>query len=48
MLTMVFLVDKGFRDNCTSSNQMIAFYGVGSHHQNEIAEHKIKDIALGG
>jgi hypothetical protein len=40
--------DKGFRDDCTSSNQTITFYGVGSHHQNGIAECKIKDITLGG
>jgi len=40
--------DKGFRDDCTSSNQMITFCGVGSHHQNGIAERKIKDITLGG
>jgi hypothetical protein len=40
--------DKGFRDDCTSSNQMITFCGVGSHHQNGIAECKIKDITLGG
>jgi hypothetical protein len=29
--------DKGFRDDCTSSNQTITFCGVGSHHQNGIA-----------
>ena len=40
--------DKGFRDDCTSSNQTITFCGVGSHHQNGIAERKIKDITLGG
>ena len=39
--------DKGFRDDCTSSNQTITFCGVGSHHQNGIAERKIKDITLG-
>jgi hypothetical protein len=39
--------DKGFRDDCTSSNHTITFCGVGSHHQNGIAEHKIKDITLG-
>jgi len=39
---------KGFRDDCTSSNQTITFCGVGSHHQNGIAERKIKDIILGG
>ena len=40
--------DKGFRDDCTSSNQTITFCGVGSHHQNGIAERKIKVIILGG
>ncbi len=40
--------DKGFRDDCTSSNQRITFCGVGNHHQNGIAERKIKDITLGG
>jgi hypothetical protein len=40
--------NKGFRDDCTFSNQTITFCGVGSHHQNGIAERKIKDITLGG
>jgi hypothetical protein len=40
--------DKGFWDDCTLSNQTITFCGVGSHHQNGIAEQKIKDIILGG
>ncbi len=40
--------DKGFRDDCTSSNQTITFCGIGSNHQNGIAERKIKDITLGG
>jgi hypothetical protein len=39
--------DKGIRDDCVSSNQTITFCGVGSHHQNGIAERKIKDITLG-
>jgi hypothetical protein len=26
--------DKGFRDDCAQSNQIITFCGVGSHHQN--------------
>ena len=39
--------DKGFWDDCVSSNQMITFCGIGSHHQNSIAECKIKDITLG-
>jgi len=36
--------DKGFRDDSTSSNQTITFCGVGSHHQNGIAESKNKVI----
>jgi hypothetical protein len=39
--------DKGFCDDCTSCNQVITFCGVGSHHQNEIAERKIKELTLG-
>jgi hypothetical protein len=39
--------DKGFRYDCTFSNQTITFCGVGSHHQNGIAERNIKDITLG-
>jgi hypothetical protein len=38
--------DKGFCDECTSSNQVITFCGVGSHHQNGIAEQKIKELTL--
>jgi hypothetical protein len=39
--------DKGFWDDCLSSNQTITLCGVGSHHQNGIAEQKIKDFTLG-
>ena len=39
--------DKGFRDDCIVSNQVITFCGVGSHHQNGIAERKIKELKLG-
>ncbi len=39
--------DKGFCDDCTSCNQAITFYGIGSHHQNGIAEQKIKELTLG-
>jgi hypothetical protein len=38
--------DKGFHDECTSSNQVITFCGVGSHHQNGIGEQKIKELTL--
>ena len=40
--------DKGFRDDCIRNNQVITFCGVGAHHQNGIAERKIKDLTLGG
>ncbi len=40
--------DKGFRDHCITCNQVITFCGVGSHHQNGIAEQKIKELTLGG
>ena len=39
--------DKGFRYDCRSSNQTITSCGVGGHHQNGIAERKIKDLTLG-
>ena len=39
--------DEGFYNNCTLSNQVITFCGVGGHHQNGIAEQKIKDLTLG-
>jgi hypothetical protein len=38
--------DRGFQDDCASCNQAITFCRVGSHHQNGIAEQKIKDITL--
>jgi hypothetical protein len=40
--------DKGFRNDCISCNQVITFCGIGSHHQNGIAERKIKELTLGG
>ena len=39
--------DQGFREDCNRSNQVITFCSVGSHHQNSIAERKIKDLTLG-
>ncbi len=38
--------DKGFCDECTSSNQVITFCEVSSHHRNGIAEQKIKELTL--
>ena len=40
--------DKGFVDACHVNNQSLTFCAVGTHHQNGIAERKIKDITLGG
>jgi hypothetical protein len=37
---------KRFQDDCTSFNQTIIFCGVGSHHQNGIAEQKMKELTL--
>ena len=39
--------DKGFQDDCLVNDQFITFCGVGSHHQNGIAERKIKDLRIG-
>jgi hypothetical protein len=39
--------DQGFWDDCNVNNQVITFCGVGSHHQNGIAEQKIKELTLG-
>jgi hypothetical protein len=39
--------DKGICDDCSKHGLVISFCGVGSHHQNGIAEHKIKDLTLG-
>jgi len=39
--------DQGFREDCNRSNQVITFCSVGSHHQNGIAERKIKELTLG-
>ncbi len=38
--------DQGFRDDCMQNNQIITFCGVESHHQNGIAERKIKHLML--
>ncbi len=39
--------DNGFWDDCLDNDQSITFCGVGGHHQNGIAERKIKDLTLG-
>jgi hypothetical protein len=43
----VRFADKGFKDDSIASNQTITFCSVGGHHQNGIAEGKIKDLTLG-
>jgi len=40
--------DKGFCDDCITCNQVITFCSIRSHHQNGIAERKIKELTLGG
>jgi hypothetical protein len=47
MHIMGVFADMGFQDDCFSCNQTITFCGVGSHHQNGIAEQKIKELVLG-
>ena len=42
------LADKGFRDDCRSSNQTVTFVGVRGYHQNGIAKRKIQDLIIGG
>jgi hypothetical protein len=42
-----WFADKGFKDNYAMSNQSITFCGVGGHHQDGIAERKIKELTLG-
>ena len=39
--------DKLFVGDCEASGQNISFCGVGAHHQNAIAERKIKEITYG-
>jgi hypothetical protein len=43
----VHFADEGFCDECTSCHQVITFCGVCGHHQNGIAERKIKELTLG-
>jgi hypothetical protein len=38
--------DKGFRDDCISSNQTITFCGVGSHHQMVLLSVKSRTLHL--
>ena len=35
-----------FRDDCRDKQQSLTFCGVGAHHQNGIAEAKIKQLTL--
>ena len=36
--------ESSFRDSCIASNQSVSFCGVNAHHQNGIAERRIKDL----
>lgn len=36
--------ETSFRDACMASNQTVTFCGVNAHHQNGIAERRIKDL----
>lgn len=36
--------ESSFRDSCLASNQTVSFCGVNAHHQNGIAERRIKDL----
>jgi len=36
--------DKAFQDSVSSANQSITFCGVNAHHQNGVAERRIRDI----
>ena len=39
-------VERSFTNDCKASTQRITFFGVGAHHQNGIAENKIKQLTL--
>ena len=39
--------EQHFRSAIKDSNQTIKFYGVGSHHQNDIVERNIQTLTLG-
>eukprot|EP00957_Ditylum_brightwellii_P083044 6312313-Ditylum_brightwellii.AAC.1 len=40
--------NKSFRDSCDAAGQELSFCGIGAHHQNGIAENKIKMLTLNG
>ena len=40
--------DERFTGSCKEAGQQLTFCGVGAHHQNAIAERKIKEICYGG
>ena len=39
--------DRNFQGDCIKNKQTISFCGVGAHHQNAIAESKVKSICYG-
>ena len=36
--------ETGFKDACTAMHQTVSFCGVNAHHQNGIAERRIRDL----
>ena len=38
--------ERSFTNDCKASTQRITFCGIGAHHQNGIAENKIKQLTL--
>ena len=39
--------DLNFKGYCFKAGQDITYYGVGVHHQNSVAESKIKEVSYG-
>ena len=39
--------DNNFRGDCVKAGQKLTFCGVGAHHQNSVAESKIKEVCYG-
>ena len=39
--------DSNFRKSCVTAGQQLSFCGVGAHHQNAVAEAKIKEVCYG-
>ena len=39
--------DNNFKASCINANQQITYCGVGAHHQNAVAESKVKELSNG-